>query len=174
MDATSYTISLRHTLLNSLKSHLQIRFSRPGHREVLYQVSLTKHDHKGIEMTECFWEVYRRQPVAMFMMVKRLGDSGCCKGCEDLAERLNAFMDMHDEHMKNAQEGLPEAAAQLFEDDLTIEDPEDPKGHWSGFWCSLECTIDELLSPAVDNEVPPAYTSLFPANFVACLRIWNF
>lgn len=113
-------------------------------------------------MTECFWEVYRRQPVAMFMMVKRLGDSGvstasvctgcammegwkdncyntnddkCCKGCEDLAERLNAFMDMHDEHMKNAQEGLPEAAAQLFEDDLTIEDPEDPKG----VSCDLRC-----------------------------------
>jgi hypothetical protein len=37
-------------------------------------------------------------------------------------------MDMHDEHMKNSQEGLPEAAAQLFEDDLIIEDPEDPKG----------------------------------------------
>jgi hypothetical protein len=75
MDSTSCTISLRHTLLGSLKSHLQTRFSRPGHREVLYQVSLTEDDHKGIEMIECFWEVYRRQPIAMFMMVKRLCDN---------------------------------------------------------------------------------------------------
>ncbi|CCX10961.1 Protein of unknown function [Pyronema omphalodes CBS 100304] len=144
MATSTPTAELRSILWSVTKTQMLTRFADPDHAEIIKYVKSRGLDPRGIELVESFWAAYRIRPLLINQMVTDLADSECCGGCAMLADMLETWIFLHNNHLKDAHISIPQISEDIYE---MFNEPmeEDSENHMQEFWEEYTTFVDAMI-----------------------------